>query len=249
MLWQVKVQPQSWWKLQRFSSKNPGCLRGCKWRGRKGRGCKGRGAGGRVFIYGFPVYLLHHCLFPNSVACGRSEFGASENGEFCSSTVQKYLPRFLSKLCKPDLLMADRNPSLRLPWGHFTEGPSSQPVQQQHRHILPSVVASWAAQTVSGNRWLFASPICYFHPQLDLAGWWAGRKRLAEISLSSVEDQKCVHSWHPPGVDHMVPAHMFHLWWPQSHLPEEIQLFSKERGLLWNWSHINQPVDGDFQNS
>lgn len=35
-----------------------------------------------------------------------------------------------------------------------------------------------------------------------------------------------------------------------SHLPEEIQLFSKERGLpLWNWSNINQSVDGDFQNS
>lgn len=45
------------------------------------------------------------------------------------------------------------------------------------------------------------------------------------------------------------PLPAFHLWWPRPHLHEEILLFSKERGLLlWNWSDINQPVNGDFQN-
>lgn len=127
----------------------------------------------RVLIYCFPVYFLHHCLPPkavSSVAWGRFGVGASQNGDFCSSTMQEYLPRFLPKLCKPDLLLADRSPPPPLPWGYLTEIPSGQPVQQQHRSILPSVeLCQLSCSEYFWEQVPFASPICCFHPQLALS--------------------------------------------------------------------------------
>lgn len=143
-----------------------------------------------------------------------------------------------------------KKPPPSLPRGYFTESLSSQTVQQQHRSILPSVVlCQLSCPDCFWEQVPFASPICCFYPQLAFVGWWAARYRPAGTSSSPLEDHKCVLSWHPPGVEHMVPAHTFHLQWPQSHLPEEIQLFSKEKGLLlWNWSNVNQSEDGNFHN-
>lgn len=110
------------------------------------------------------VYLLHPCILlasflapkaVSSAAHGKSGFGAPQNGDFYSSTLQEYLPRFLPVLCKPDLLLADRNPLL-LCYEDISQ--KACLVRQCSSstgafcHLL--CFASWAAQTPSGNRCL-----------------------------------------------------------------------------------------------
>lgn len=91
----------------------------------------------------------------SSAAWGRFGVGAPWNGVFCSSTMQEYLPRFLPMLCKPDLLLADRN---SLPLSHEDISQKSHPISQCSSstgafcHLL--CFASWAAQNVPGNRCL-----------------------------------------------------------------------------------------------
>lgn len=108
-------------------------------------------------------------------------------------------------------------------------------------------LASWAAQAVSRNKCLLpalSAASSLSRPQQD------DKQRATNLlrPLLPLRSRSVSHSWHPPGVNHMVPVHMLHLRWPWSHLHEEIPLFSKERVLLWNWSNTNQPVDSDFQN-